>query len=144
MPTVYADEFENLIKKYVAQKLDKLTLRPNTKNYECDLQIQKLEAESAGIDADIRKLVDMLMKEDETSMKYIQEKIRELDGNKQCKLNDIRQLKINRTNNNSLEGLHNVMDLWDKLSFDDKRGVAELLIEKITVYPKSVEIIWKV
>ena len=144
MPTVYADEFENLIKKYVAQKLDKLTLRPNTKNDECDLQIQKLEAESAGIDADIRKLVDMLMKEDETSMKYIQEKIRELDGSKQCKLNDIRQLKINRTNNNSLEGLHNVMDLWDKLSFDDKRGVAELLIEKITVYPKSVEIIWKV
>ena len=144
MPTIYADAFENLIKMYIAKKLDELTLRPNAKKDECDLQIQKLEAESTGIDADIRKLVDMLMQADETSMKYIQEKIRELDGNKQCKLDEIQRLKSNRANNLNLGELHNVMNLWDKLSFDDKRGVAELLIEKISVYPKSVEIIWKV
>ena len=144
MPTIYADEFENLIKMYISRKLDDLNLKPNAKKSECDLQIHKLEAEIAGIDADIRKLVDMLMQVDEASMKYIQEKIKDLDRDKQNKLDEIQKLKSNSTNNLNLGELHNVMTLWDKLSFDDKRGVAELLIEKITVYPQSVEIIWKV
>lgn len=144
MPTIYADEFENLIKMYISRKLDDLTLKPNAKKSECDLQIHKLEAEIAGIDADIRKLVDMLMQVDEASMKYIQEKIKDLDRDKQNKLDEIQKSKSNSANNLNLGELHNVMTLWDKLSFDDKRGVAELLIEKITVYPQSVEIIWKV
>ena len=41
------------------------------------------------------------------------------------------------------KALTNVMSVWNKLSFDDKRSVVQLVIEKILVFPDKVEIIWK-
>ena len=144
MPTIYADEFERLIQKHISVKLNELTLRPDCKKNECDLKINRLSAEISKIEADIHSLVDKLTKADDVSMQYIQLKIRELDCQKQKKLDDIYKLKSNKANSLDIGELNNVMKLWDKLSFDDKRGVAELLIEKIIVCPENVEIVWKI
>jgi hypothetical protein len=35
-------------------------------------------------------------------------------------------------------------DEWDELSFDDKRAVVDLLIDKILVFQDRIEIVWRV
>ena len=56
------------------------------------------------------------------------------------------KLKADRQKRNETDYkvLHNVMDKWNELSFEDKRSVIELLIEKILVFPDKIEIRWKV
>ena len=88
----------------------------------------------------------MLPDIDKTTVKYINERIAKLDSQKTELSREADKLKADRQKRNETDYkvLHNVMDKWNELSFEDKRSVIELLIEKILVFPDKIEIRWKV
>ena len=88
----------------------------------------------------------MLPDTDKTTLKYINSRISKLDKEKSELLDDIKKLKLDKQKKSSLNHkvLRDAMSKWDELSFDDKRSVIEVLIEKILVFPDKVEIHWKV
>ncbi|MBR1863359.1 MAG: hypothetical protein IJ806_04665 [Ruminococcus sp.] len=98
--------------------------------------------------SDIDRYIDdiVISKADKVTLSYINKKVTELDEKKNSIQEEIDRLKAekDKKETTNYKELKNVMNNWDKLSFDDKRSVIELLIIKIVVYPDKVEILWKV
>lgn len=143
--TIYATEFENMIVEKMAEKINSLTIKPleNNKIDEQALTIQKLKSDIIQIKQDIKSLIDKIAEADTNIMKYINERVTEKESKMAELQRQIETLENTSTENkNKIEQLTNVMSLWDKLNFDDKVGVVNLLIKKIDVYPKKAEITW--
>ena len=88
----------------------------------------------------------MLPDIDKTTVKYINDRIAKLDSQKTELSREADRLRADRQkkSDTNFKVLHNVMDKWNELTFEDKRSVIELLIEKIFVFPDRIEIRWKI
>ena len=111
-------------------------------------KISNIEARISKVEQEIEGLVDKIMLPDidKTTVKYINERISKLDGQKVELSREADKLRTERQKRSETDYnvLHDVMSKWDELSFEDKRSVIELLIEKILVFPDKIEIQWKV
>lgn len=149
LPTIHADDFEAIIIDRIREKLSELTIRSDTNAKDELLEtISHIESKITDIEQEIENLVDkmMLPDTDKATAKYINARITKLDSEKSELSHETERLKADRLkkNDTNYKVLHNVMDKWDELSFDDKRSVIEVLIEKILVFPDKIEICWKV
>lgn len=142
MPTIYADEFEKVIERKITDKLADIVIKPKSENAN-NIEISKLKADIINIENSIDVLVDRLTESDATAAVYINQKIKKLDSEKNELLQQISRLEESENKLPDLKALTNVMSVWDRLSFDEKRDVVQLIIEKVTVYPDKIEIIWK-
>lgn len=150
LPTIFADDFENMIIKKLTNKIN--TLHIKSKQYDDDninKQIIKLETEIEKIDHEINIVMQNLASQqiEAITMMYINKKLASLDNQKTQYLEQIEQLQNDKTsqfNSNKFAELTNVMSTWNNMSFDDKRNVIELLISKIIVYSDKIEIQWKI
>ena len=106
-------------------------------------EIVKLRADILNIENSIDTLIDKLTEADSTTASYINQKIKKLDSEKTELLQQISRLEEKESKLPDFKALTNVMSVWDKLSFDDKRDVVQLIIDRITVFPDRVEIVWK-
>ena len=105
------------------------------------LTIQKLKSDIIQIKQEINSLIDKVAEAETTIMKYINERVAKKESQMAEVQKQIETLE-NTSNENKIEQLTNVMNLWDKLTFNDKVGVVNLLIKKIDVYPQRIEITW--
>ncbi len=149
LPTIHADDFEAVIIDRIREKLSELTIRSDSSAKDEMLEnINQIEAKITKIESEIENLVDkiMLTDTDKTAAKYINNRIAKLDSEKNELLREAERMKADRQKKSDTDYkvLHNVMDKWNGLSFDDKRSVIELLIEKIFVFPDRIEIHWKI
>lgn len=150
LPTIFADDFENMIIKKLSNKIN--TLHIKSKQYDDDninKQIIKLETEIEKIDHEINIVMQNLASQqiEAITMMYINKKLASLDNQKNQYLEQIEQLQNDKTsqfNSKKFAELTNVMSTWNNMSFDDKRNVIELLISKIIVYSDKIEIQWKI
>lgn len=142
MPTIYADEFEKLIEGRITEKLTNIVIKPKAESVSNN-EIVKLRADILNIENSIDTLIDKLTEADSTTASYINQKIKKLDSEKTELLQQISRLEEAESKLPDFKALTNVMSVWDKLSFDDKRDVVQLIIDRITVFPDRVEIVWK-
>lgn len=143
LPTVYADEFETLIAEKMSEKLNCLTIKPKIQHEVHSDKIDKLKNSILSIENNIENLIDRIVDADSTTVSYINQKIKKLDSEKTALLEQIDKMEEADNKLPDFKALNNVMSVWDKLSFDEKRDVVYLLIEKITVFPDKVEISWR-
>ena len=149
----YRAEFNTAVHYLAAEET---FLRPGCTQFTQQGDAAEEDAEFAAFDAaaleeiekEIEGLVDKIMLPDidKTTVKYINERIAKLDSRKVELSRECDKLRADRQKRSETDFkvLHNVMDKWDELTFDDKRSVVELLIEKILVFPDRIEIQWKV
>lgn len=142
--TVYATEFENMILERMTEKINGLTIKPeDNRQDEQALKIQELKDKVYNTEQEINSLLNKIVVADETTMKYINRRITELDNKKNSLLMEIDKAEnIHSEKEIKVKQLVNVMELWDKLTHEDKVGVVNLLIKKIVVYPENTEITW--
>lgn len=149
LPTIHADDFEKVIVERMKEKLSNISIKAKPDDEDrINESISRLENKLCEIDEEIEKLVDKMTSPDtdKTALRYINGKISRLDTEKMNIETDIECLKNDRLKDNEFDGkeLNDVMSKWDKLSFDDKRSVVEVLIKKILVYPDKIEIEWNI
>ena len=125
------NEFEQEIVDHIREKINSLTIHKIRSNFK-DNRINELLAQKDKIQADIDNLVNTLATtQNQTTILYIDLEIETVRREQQNKL-DIH------------EQLSDVMSKWNCLTFEDKRSVAMLLINKIQVFSDHIEIIWNV
>lgn len=139
--TIHADEFENQIEKEIKQKISELSITSPKKQSDIDFEIERYKIEISKIEEKITSLIDKIYEADKNLMKYMNEKIDELDKQKKLLENNIYE-KTQNSKEIFIEKLENCVDLWGSLTFDDKVGVVRLLITKIKVYKDSYCIDW--
>ncbi len=149
LPTIHADEFEQVVVERIKNKLSQMLIKPKEDdNSESQRIIQEYESKIASVESEIEILVDKLLLSDldKTAIKYINKKISSLDKEKDSLSDEIEKIKAGamRDKGADFKKIDNAMSKWDELSFDDKRSVVEVLIEKILVFPDKIEIRWKV
>lgn len=143
MPTIYADKFEKQIEGKISEKLSSLIIKPKAEQNLHNDEIAKLRADILNIESSIDILVERLTEADSTAVSYINQKIKKLDSEKTELLRQISRLEEAESNLSDFKTLTNVMTVWGKLTFDEKRSVALLIIDKIIVHPNEIEIIWR-
>jgi hypothetical protein len=80
---------------------------------------------------------------DTTVIKYINKKVTELDSERNSLIERIDHAKRTQEQTHKKDKrITNAMDKWDSLSFDEKRGVIELMVDRINMYVDTMEIIW--
>ena len=142
--TVYADELEQAIKGEIEVKINTLSITsPVNCQSERKREIEKIRIEIDKLDNKIASLVEKVENADTVLMKHINNKVSELDSQKQ----ELNQKLYNIENSLPVftaDKISNCMSVWDIMSFDDKRAIVKILIKKIIVNENGYSIEWNV
>lgn len=140
--TLYTDEIEELVQNEIKNKLAQLGKLSAAEYYVPDTEQTELESELAGIDREINGLIERVGDSDNALFKYINERINALDKRKKeiaDRINEIRQKKEMASGE-----IEDHLAVWERLSFDHKRRVTDILIRVIYVTEKKMTIQWRI
>ena len=139
--TIYTDEIEGIIGDEIRQKLTQLGTLVKCKVKSIDSDLPEQNAQLAQVEREIAALLERLPEADGVLLRYIKQRIEELDGKK-------RELteRISRHQRREESGteIGDPSALWGMLDFDDKRQVVEHLIRVIRVTGDHVRIEWRI
>ena len=105
--------------------------------------IEKIRIETDKLDDKINALVEKVETADMALMKHINNKVAELDAQKQELSQRLSELE-NTQPVFSAERITDCMSVWDVMSFDDKRAIVKILIKRISIDSDGYSIEWNI
>jgi DNA invertase Pin-like site-specific DNA recombinase len=142
--TIHASMMEQLILKELRYKLKQFpTLHPpiGSKANQMTAQIQ---THITQLQNEAENLLKKLPQASEILAEYIESRITEIDKQKKNLIKEEALLEDEWKKQQGEQGIQNYEDKWDEITFDDKRIVADCLIEKILATHDKVVICWRV
>ncbi|MDO4323486.1 MAG: recombinase family protein [Lachnospiraceae bacterium] len=142
--TIYADEFEAYMADQVKAELAKLEyLSEGPKQKEPETNEYKIRI--AELDREIEGLLDKVAAADDTLMGYINRRIAAMDAGKQ----ELQKKIAEKTEDHShsageREQITDYLDKWSGLEILDKQRVADILIDRIEIGEKEIEVFWNI
>lgn len=140
--TLCTGDMEQLIYGEIRKKLAGFRTLSKEKRNSPNAELTGLELETAQIDREISSLLDKVQDSDSVLFRYINERVSELDRRKSDIEERIRELQQKK--DISVSEIENHLTMWEELSFDDKRQVADTLIKVIYATEDRVTIQWKI
>lgn len=105
-------------------------------------------ARLAKIESEIEKLLDTLTGANPTLLKYANNRIEELDAQRQAQRQAqtklIADLSANSVSSSQIELKSGYLSNWSNVEFDDKRRVIDALVTQIQATSEHVSIQWKI
>ena len=141
--TIRVEDIEYVVQQSIIAMADKLKSVDVTIQNSKANEINKIKMEISKIDEQINNLLEKLLEANDTVMKYINNKVSELDALKsklEVKLNN---LKYTGTTSDDIKSVLDRVSDFDNLDFDSKKDIYNKLISKINVTDEEVEIEWK-
>ena len=92
----------------------------------------------AKTESEIEKLLDTLSGANPLLLQYANNKIEELDAERQKQLKLVADLTANSVSDTQIDSITNYLNDWESVSFDDKRKVVDILISHIDATSDSV------
>jgi Site-specific recombinases, DNA invertase Pin homologs len=143
--TIYADEFEAMIYQEIAKKLEEFPIlakmdepaQENPRAAQLRIELNKVKQE-------IESLMDKVAFANETLMTFINRRIEELAARQEKLEQELAGYSLNRVDENQLTQIQGYLSKWDEMTLDDRREVADSLIEVIYATSGNVEIRWKI
>mgnify|MGYP000231496762 FL=1 len=97
----------------------------------------------AQIDEEIGDLLSKVGSANSILMKYINDKVSELDAERQTLQEEIVSLTCSKTES-KMGQITDHVKKWQDISFEDKQAVVDALIKVIKVANGNIEITWKI
>lgn len=145
LPTLKVQDFECQMEERLRAKFETLTLHKKNSNFVNDTELQKLLIQKEKVNTEIDNVLKALTETNSSvAMSYIENKIAELDARKKQIEEEIETEQRKIQSKEVPLQITNAMSKWNKMSFDDKKAVISLLVDKILVYDDRTEIIWNV
>jgi len=101
-------------------------------------------AKLAKIESEIEKLIDTLTGANPLLLQYANNRIEELDAERQKQLKLVADLTANSVSSSQIDSITGYLQNWDEVSFEDKRRVVDTLISKIEATSTELVIHWKI
>ena len=99
--------------------------------------------ELAQTEAEIEKLLDTLSGANKTLLSYANAKIEELDARRQELIKRIADMSAATITADQIHLLSGHLNHWDTVSFEDKRNVSGMMIQRVTATCERYSIEWK-
>lgn len=141
--TVKAEELENLILDKIKNKLSEFTVIQNSDMSISNPKINTYKLKITDIENEINNLVCKISGANEILMKYINDKILELDNEKKQIYENILKLS-GGVEKMDIKKIENYVSHWDETTFDDKRKIVDTLLKVIRISEGNIDIEWKV
>ena len=137
-----ADAVDEIVFEEISKKLAEFETLSKKKQDGCNKEIVKLKTRIDAIDKEISSLLEKITTANETVIKYINNRVAELDDEK----NELcRQItRFNKTEKDNIGEISGYLEHWEELSISDKITVVDCLIERIVASKESIEIKWKI
>lgn len=142
--SINADTIEGFVLEKLAKKLEEFeTISGNILKI-ADPRIHDLRIKIEQKEDEIKDLLDKVSKANDVLLKYINQRIQEIDSEMQFLKDELAQLQqIGCRGETNVNDLKNYMQQWESLTLDDKRGVLDLFVRIINVTENSCKIEWK-
>ncbi len=144
---VLKDIKEHFNSKNIVKKIDKYINNTEKQNIELLNKKEILENEIVKLDIQITNLLNSIANGNATALKYINQKIEDLDKKKIIKTKQLSELNINTLSDDKAFILNYIKDVNTKLlskDFEELKLLCKTLIEKIIVDGKNIDIYYKI
>ena len=130
--------------KDINQKIKKYISQNRKKDAKKLAEKEKIENEIIKLNIQIQNLVDSLAEGNTTISKYINQKMEDIEKQKQELTTKLKTLSsINVQDNDILEYVKNINERLDKASFEDLKVICKTVIESITITDENIDIHYK-
>lgn len=140
--TIYADVFENYIFQEMKKELAKFEYLSDNKEQAISPNFTQYKVQIAQLDKEIESLLAKVSDANRTLMSYINKRVEELDQEKQKLQEKMIALSCNQPSK-SMDKVTNHIQIWEKLTKEDKQRIADILIKVIYIGEDEIEIEWK-
>ena len=142
--TIYAQSLENAVYYEIADKLKQLKSIKINQDYHPTPEINKLRNTLKSIELDEIKLADALMQPgfNPQMVEILNNRAVKLKSEKTSVVNRISELE---STNSNTHPTFNLTQKWDNATFEEKRSVCAIMIEKIEIDEKGdIKIFWNI
>ena len=141
--TLYADEFEEIIKNALLRKIAAFRTLVIQDNKEADPRTEELRQQITGVEKEIESLMEKLPGAGEALTRHIDESITALERKKGEALYALAQRKRQKTDDAPAFPAQACCDNWNRLGMREKQRAAWALIERIEATNEYIRIFWK-
>lgn len=141
--TVYADVLEEYMLNSIRDKLAEFEKLSDEKSSSTIPKVSKIKIRLTQIDEEINDLLSKVGSANNILMKYINDKVSELDTERQNLQEEMVTLTCSDTENH-IGQITDHVKKWESISFEDKQAVVDALIKVIKVANGNIEITWKI
>ena len=141
--TLRAGELERVVYEKMVKKLhDFQTL--NGGDAKANPKLTAANVELAQTEAEIEKLLDSLSGANKTLLSYANTKIEELDAQRQELIKRIAEMSAATVTADQISLLSRHLDNWDNVSFEDRRNVAGMMLQRVAATSERYAIEWRI
>lgn len=141
--TIYADVLEEYMLNAIRDKLSEFKKLSSGKDAGANPQLSKTKIRLTQIDEEINGLLSKVANANSVLLKYINDKISELDTERQTLQEELLSLTVSKAGD-KIGQITDHVGKWDKTSFEDKQTVVDTLIKVIKIANGNIEITWKI
>ena len=141
--TIYADVLEEYMLNAIRDKLSEFKKLSRGKDAGANPQLSKTKIRLTQIDEEINGLLSKVANANSVLLKYINDKISELDTERQTLQEELLSLTVSKAGD-KIGQITDHVGKWDKISFEDKQTVVDTLIKVIKIANGNIEITWKI
>ena len=141
--TIYADVLEDYMFKAIQTKLSEFKELSAVAEENVSQRSTEKKIRLTQIDEEINELLDKVAGANNVLMKYINDKIAELDAARQTLQEELLAETVTDTTG-KVKQITNHVGKWDSLSFEDKQAVVDTLIKVIRIANGNIEITWRI
>ena len=142
--TLTAQSMESFVYGEMVEKMRKYHTLKGGKEQGYNPKLTAARVALAKTESEIEKLLDTLSGANPLLLQYANNRIEELDTERQKQLKLVADLTANSVSDTQIDCITNYLNDWESVSFDDKRKVVDILISHIDATSESVTIHWKI
>lgn len=142
--TLTAQSMESFVYGEMVEKMRKYHTLKGGKEQGYHPKLTAARVALAKTESEIEKLLDTLSGANPLLLQYANNRIEELDAERQKQLKLVADLTANSVSDTQIDCITNYLNTWESVSFDDKRKVVDILISHIDATSESVTIHWKI
>ena len=142
--TLTAQNMEAFVYGEMVKKMQKFHTLKGGKEQSYNPKLTAARVALAKTESEIEKLLDTLSGANPLLLQYANNRIEELDAERQKQLKLVADLTANSVSASQIDSITGYLDDWESVSFDDKRKVVDILISQIDATSEEVTIHWKI
>ena len=142
--TLTAQSMESFVYGEMVEKMRKYHTLKGGKEPGYNPKLTAARVALAKTESEIEKLLDTLSGANPLLLQYANNRIEELDAERQKQLKLVADLTANSVSSSQVDSITGYLSHWEDVSFDDRRRVLDTLVSKVEATRTELAIEWKI